>query len=187
MTGVGMRRLAGLLVFVAVWMPGAVRADWTEWLLDNERVVRAVMPDAGYVYGAATKDVLTYGGGVEWMPGDWLGWGLEYRQAQVRQARGRRGTAHAVGVKAYAETPAVWRVSLRTEIGAGAVLGESDAVKVDPSWAASARLGVRWRLSNWISALAWAGAVQTGRINTNEGYFLPKLMPDCGVGVAVGL
>lgn len=115
MTGVRMRILAGLLVFVAVWMPGAVRADWTEWLLGNERVVQALMPDAGYVFGAATRAALTYGGGVEWMPGDWWGLGLEYRQAQVRQARGRRGTAHAVGVKTYAETPAVWRVSLRPE------------------------------------------------------------------------
>lgn len=91
-----------------------------------------------------------------------------------------------MGVKTYAETPAVWRVSLRPEIGAGVVLGESDAVKIDPCWAASARLGLRWRLSNWISAVAWAGAVQTGRINTNEGYFLPKLMPDYGIGVMVG-
>ena len=163
-------------------------ADMPVWLEAESGLVRQIMPGAVYVYGAATKAHLTYGGGVEWVPSDWYGFGLEYRQAPVRMATSRqRGTLHIAGIIANAGTHADWRIRLRAEIGAGVLLGEAKNFKMDPSWAAGARLGAGWRVFDRISAMAWVGAVQTGRVNTSEGYFLPTLMPDYGIGVKVGL
>jgi hypothetical protein len=173
---------------MAVCLAGSAKADWADWILNDGAVIQKIMPDSVYVFGAATKAHLTYGGGVEWMAAGWWGFGLEYRQAPVRMASSRqRGTAHIAGAKLVAETPAFKRISLRPEIGAAVLLGESDAVKIDPSWAASVRLGVRLSLTGRLSAGCWIGAVQTGRVNTGEGSFSPRLMPDYAVGVMVGL
>jgi hypothetical protein len=181
-------RMIAVCVVVATCLAGSAKADWPDWLLDNGAVIQKIMPDSVYVFGTATEAHLTYGGGVEWMADGWWGFGLEYRQAPVRMASSRQhGTVHIAGAKLVAETPAFRRISLRPEIGAAVLLGESDAVKIDPSWAASARLGVRLRLTGRLSAGGWVGAVQTGRVNTGDGYFSPKLMPDYGVGIAVGL
>ena len=159
---------------------------WHDAVVDKGGAIRPFLPNV-YVAGTVTKGKLTYGGGAEWAVENWWGLGMEYRQGQVRYARGRkRGTAHALGGRAYAETPWFGRWRLRTEAGGAVILGQASDIRVDIGWAASARVGARWRLTERISALGWAGVIQTGRVDTDIGYYPAATMPDYGLGVWVG-
>ncbi len=186
--GVAMR-LRGMVLLAVVIGPGVgLAGGWRDLVLGNVGYVRPYLPVAAYAVGTVAEGKLTYGAGVDWALDDWWGVGLEYRQARMRYAKGRkRGTAHAAGARAYAESPSLGRVRLRAETGAAVVIGQAGDVRVDTGWAVSARAGVRWRLTERLSVLGWAGLIGTGRVDTDVGYYPAALVPDYGLGVWVGL
>ena len=169
--------------------PGLLWADgWQGAVSRYSGRLQPFLPDAAYVAGTAMAGKLTYGGGVDWGLGDWWGVGLAYRQAQMRYAKGRdRGTAHGAGVRAYAVSPELGRVRLRGDAGSAVIFGQAGDVRVDLSWAVSARGGMVWRLTDRLGVLGWAGLVGTGRVDTDIGYYPSRVMPDYGLGLRVGL
>ncbi len=184
----GIMKYRVMVLLAGMFLPGlGVAGIWRDAVIGNVGVVRPYLPNI-YAMGTVTEGKLTYGGGLEWALDNWWGLGFEYRQAQMRYMRRRkRGTAHAVGVRAYGESPSIGRLCLRAEVGGAAIIGQASDIRVDTGWAVGARTGVRWRLTDRVSALGWAGLIRTGRVDTDIGYYPSAWMPDYGLGIWVGL
>jgi hypothetical protein len=157
-----------------------------EWL-------KPYAPHEAYVGGAVTGETLAYLGGVTWRTGKRWGVGAEYRQWSDTVTFARKSyktTAHTAGGYLYRELPKIDKLTIRTEIGAGALLTDSD-LDMGSTWVASVRASARLALADRIDLVLWTGGVRVGEMSVSDGRNSGKTRTsdfvDTGIAVSIKL
>lgn len=128
-------------------------------------LAREYRPDTVYAGASVLNDVVVYAGGVTWQTGKRYGLGAEYRytdEAVSLRGAGHTLETHTAGLYLYRDIPAFGDLSIRTDLGAGIVFGDSDTLAVDETWAVSARAVGVFRVSADIDLMMYFGGVLMG-------------------------